>query len=222
MSFISLHIDKNYRQLIMHNEGKFNRDSLDAFNQTLDRVEKDAEAQALIICGEDKCFAQGLDLEFLGSIAPAEAMAFVEECMQMIARLLQYPLPVVAAVNGHAFGLGAMITLASDYSVMRDDRGYFCLPEVDLNMVLIPSMNALVSHKLDAISLRDVLLTGKRIGGSEASQRGIVDEACSSEELITRAETLAEPMMGKDRATLSGLKRGINLPVITVIEATGR
>lgn len=219
MPAISLSSDQHYRQLTLHHEGKFNRDSLDAFNQALDQVEADQEAQALIITGEDKCFAQGLDLEYLGSIAPDTAMQFVEECMVMIGRLLQYPLPVVAAVNGHAFGLGAMITLASDYKVMRDNRGYFCLPEVNLNMVLIATMNALVTHTLSGNTLRDVLLTGKRIGGSEASLRGIVDEACGTENLIARARALAEPMMGKDRNTLSGLKRGIRLPIINAIEA---
>jgi enoyl-CoA hydratase/carnithine racemase len=220
MSPISLHSDGNYRQLIMHNEGKFNRNSLDAFNASLTEVAADLSAQALLISGEGKYFAQGLDLEYLGSITPDDAMGFVEECMHMIGRLLQFPLPVVAAVNGHAFGLGAMITLAADYKVMRADRGYFCLPEVDLNMVLVPCMNALVTHTLTAANLRDTLLTGSRIGGTEACQRGIVDEACSEEALITRAQALAAPMMGKNRDTLAGLKRGIHFPVISAIDAT--
>lgn len=219
MASITLTSNAQYRHLIMHNEGKFNRESLDAFNRALDQVEADTEARALLITGEDKCFAQGLDLEYLGGISPDLAMAFVDECMEMIARLMQYPLPVVAAVNGHAFGLGAMITLASDYKVMRSDRGYFCLPEVDLQMVLIPTMNALVCHRLDAKALRDVLLTGKRIGGEEACERGIVDQSCLLDRLIDTAQALALPMMDKDRATLSGLKRGINLPVISAIEA---
>lgn len=220
MPQVSLSHQTVYRLLKLHNEGKFNRASLDACNQALNEVEADETAQALIITGEDKCFAQGLDLEYLSSVAPDTAMQFVVECMQMIGRLLQFPLPVVAAVNGHAFGLGAMITLASDYKVMRIDRGYFCLPEVNLNMILIPTMNALVTHTLKGNLLRDVLLTGKRIGGAEACQRGIVDEACAIEDLTAKAKALAEPMMNKDRNTLAGLKRGINLPVLNIIEAS--
>ena len=49
---------------------------------------------------------------------------FTELCMRVLARVLDAPFPVVSLVTGHAFGLGAMIVLASDYSVMRDDRGF--------------------------------------------------------------------------------------------------
>ena len=121
---------------------------------------------------------------------------------------------MVSAVNGHAFGLGAMITLASDYAVMREDKGFFCLPEIDIQMNLIPSMNALVTHKLSGCVLRDSLLTGKRIGGVEANERGIVDKSASEDQLLNIAKELAIPMMGKNRVVLEQLKLGINESIL--------
>ena len=112
-------------------------------------------------------------------------MAFVGDCMQMVGRLLTFPIPVASLVNGHAFGLGAMITLASDYKVMREDRGYFRLPEVDLGMTLTERMNALVCGKLSGKVLRDVLLTGKRVGGPEAASCRIVDASGALADLET-------------------------------------
>lgn len=204
--------------LTLHNGGVFNPDSLAAFNEALDAVLDDTSADLLLITGEDKNFSQGLDLEYLGS-APEGAMAFVGDCMRMVGRLLRFPLPVAAVVNGHAFGLGAMITLASDYKVMRQDRGYFCLPEVDLGMTLTERMNALVCSKLSGNVLRDVLLTGKRVTGPEAASLGIVDAAASIEDLFDTATVIAAPMRGKSRQALSGLKRGLNVTTLDVIDA---
>lgn len=218
MTSISLNSSDNFQVLTMHNEGRFNPESLAAFNDALDTSFADPDVQGLIITGEEKIFAQGLDLEYISSADPDISMQFVHNCMVMVGRLLCSPIPIVNAVNGHAFGLGAMITLAGDYSVMRDDRGYFCLPEVDLGMNLIPPMNALVTHKLSGRTLRDSLLTGKRIGGTEAKTLGIVDECCSLEQLLTVAKQLAEPMLGKNRDALAGLKRGIHLDIMQVIE----
>lgn len=218
MSDISLSSSENFQLLTMHNEGRFNPGSLAAFNQALDTVFEDEKHQGLLITGEAKSFAQGLDLEYLTTADPAQAMRFVENCMLMVGRLLSAPIPVVSAINGHAFGLGAMIALASDYKVMREDRGYFCLPEIDLGMTLIPSMNVLVRQKLSGSTLRDCLLTGKRYGGEEAAGLGLVDESCNQDLLLSRSKKLAAPMLGKNRDALAGLKRGINLPIIEMIE----
>lgn len=218
MKNITLDTDGSACTLTMTNGGVFNPDSLAEFNAALDKVLVDETSPLLLITGEDKNFSQGLDLEYLMS-APEGAMAFVRDCMLAVARLLAYPLPVVSLVNGHAFGLGAMITLASDYKVMREDRGYFCLPEIDLGMTLTHRMNALVCGKMSGNTLRDVLQTGLRLSGPEACDRGIVDRAAPLEDLRSIGLELAQPMCGKNRQALSGLKRGINLDILAVIES---
>ncbi len=216
---LSLEINEGMALLTMQAEGKFNPDSLAAFNEALDTVIADENASLLIITGRDKSFAQGLDLDFLYSASPDAAVSFVNDCMRMVGRLLQFPLPVVSAINGHAFGLGFMIAIASDYRVMRSDRGFLCLPEIDLGMTLIPSMNALVTEKLSGALVRDMLLAGKRLGGDEAAARGLIDASCGLDQLLAEAQSVAQPMMGKDRKTLAGLKADVNRPVLDVIEA---
>lgn len=215
---LSLDLQEGKALLTMPEEGKFNPDTLADFNAALDTVIADEGAQLLIITGRDKHFAQGLDLDFLYQADPDTAVGFVNDCMRMVGRLLQFPLPVVSAINGHAFGLGCMIALASDYKVMRSDRGFLCLPEIDLGMTLIPSMNALVTAKLSGSLLRDMLLAGKRIGGDEAAERGLVDACCTVDQLLARAEETAQAMLGKDRKTLAGLKADVHRPILAVIE----
>jgi enoyl-CoA hydratase/carnithine racemase len=201
----------------MHNEGKFNPTSLAEINQALDQVLADESLTGLLISGEEKTFAQGLDLEYLTAEKPDIAMEFVHQCMQMIGRLLRFPMPVVSAINGHAFGLGAMIALASDYQVMREDRGYFCLPEVDLGMVLIPSMNALVINKMNNKAVRDSLLTGSKISGPSAQAAGFIDQCCSLDMIFIEAEKIIAPMLGKNRHAVGGLKEGINQTILAHI-----
>jgi enoyl-CoA hydratase/carnithine racemase len=139
--------------------------------------------------------------------------------MRVLARLLDAPFPVVSLVTGHAFGLGAMIVLASDYSVMRSDRGFFCLPEVDLNMTLTVRMNELVCSKLSPKAIRACLLTGERVTADRALELDIIDGVATLEDLEALGLATAAPMMGKNRGSLAGLKRGFNQPIIELIES---
>ena len=205
--------------LSMPDEGKFNATHLAAFNDALDKVEADQQILGLIISGRGKSFSQGLDLDYLSTLQVPAVASFVEQCMAMIGRLLSLPVPSCAAVNGHAFGLGAMLMLACDFKVMREDRGFFCLPEINLNMTLPASMNALLTGKLQGTLLRDVLLGGVRIGGVEAAERALVDRVCAQENLINESFALMEPLVGKHRHTFANLKRGINKDILAVIEA---
>ncbi|MCG2942458.1 enoyl-CoA hydratase/isomerase family protein, partial [Escherichia coli] len=72
---------------------------------------------------------------------------YVGRIHELFSRVLTFSLPTAAAVNGHAFGGGAMLAMAHDYRVMRDDRGYFCFPEVDINIPFTPGMAALIQAK---------------------------------------------------------------------------
>jgi len=216
---ISLVEEGNFALLSMQGEGLFNPISLEAFNVALDQVEKNEQYQALLITGEGNNFSQGLDLKFLMTLEPADSLQFVENTMVMIGRLLSFPIPVVSLINGHAFGLGAMLALGSDYRVMRSDRGYICLPEVDLAMSFIPSMNALVTNTISGKLRRDMMLTGKRVTGEEAYATDLVDACGDVEQLLGLAQDVVAPALGKDRLTLGRIKQDLNAPILSVVKA---
>jgi enoyl-CoA hydratase/carnithine racemase len=69
---------------------------------------------------------------------------------ELLARVLEIGVPTVAALQGHTFAAGAMLALAHDHRVMRADRGFFCLPEVDLGLTFTPEMSALIAARLPA------------------------------------------------------------------------
>lgn len=200
--------------LRMEGTGLFHLDFLAEFGEALDRVAASPGAACLVVTGAEKSFSAGFDLEKL----PGEGAALTSAGIALLGRFLSLGVPSAAAINGHAFGIGAMLALACDFRVMREDRGYFCLPEVDLGMSLAPAMTALLQAKLAPDVLTELLLTGRRIGGSEAADLAIVDTSCPEDELLGCAIALVEPLAEKDRATYTALKRGLYRHTLEIIE----
>lgn len=201
-------------------ENRFNRGFLDALNGALDEVERERGPAALVtVGGTEKFYSNGLDLAWLGSDeGRQEGARFVEDAIGLFARFLTLPIPSVAAMNGHAFAAGGMLALAHDFRVMRADRGFFCLPEVDINVPLAPGMTALIQAKLAARVVVETVLTGVRLGGPQCVERGIVDEAVPGPEVLPRAIERAAGLAAKDRGTYGSLKRGLYagiLPILT-------
>lgn len=200
-------------------ENRFNPAFITAMNQALDQVEGSSGSAALVTTGgEEKFFSNGLDLGWLMGEGKNEWKAFIPEVLKFLGRLMAFPVPTVAAMNGHAFAAGAMMALAHDYRVMRADRGFFCLPEVDIKIPLAPGMNSLIKCRLSPAVFRDAVLTGKRIGGSEAKGLAIVDEAVPLDQVLPKAVEIAAGLAAKDRKIFGALKREMYRETIDLLE----
>jgi len=199
-------------------ENRFNRDFMDALFAALDEVEKSAGPAALVTTGEGKFYSNGLDLAWMGGDGKDQADALLADVHRMFARFLAFPVPTVAAMNGHAFAGGGMMALAHDFRVMRADRGFFCLPEADLGLPLTPGMNAVVTAKLPTLTAHEAIVTGGRFGGEACVAKGIVHEAAPEAEVLARAIERARPLAGKDRATQVALKRRLYEAELAILE----
>ena len=195
-------------------ENRFNPEHLAELEDAFDQVAAMEGRPAAVLTGEDKFFSNGLDLEWMGSVDPADAKESVERTMRLFARILTSPFGIVAAINGHCFAAGAMMALACDGRVMREDRGFFCLPEVDINMVFLPGMSALVAGRLSPVAAHEAMLSGQRFAGPEARELGIVDAVVSADEVVGAAVDRAARLAGKDPDTVSGIKRGLYSGVV--------
>ncbi|MGY2009685.1 enoyl-CoA hydratase/isomerase family protein [Nocardia gipuzkoensis] len=184
-------------------ENRFSPDWLDTVDAHLDAIERDA--QGLITIGSGKFYSNGLDLDWLMANG-ARAEWYVSRVQELFARILTFPLPTIAAVNGHTFGAGAMLATAHDYRVMREDRGYYCFPEVDINIPFTPGMAALIQAKLSSQAAVTAMTTGHRFSGPDALAAGLVDATASEDELLTTAVDRLTPIVGKNPATLAAIK----------------
>ncbi len=199
-------------------ENRFNRPFLEALNAALDEVEGSAAPAAMVTTGgTEKFYSNGLDLDWMLGEGKDEAQAMLAELLRTLARTLAFPVPSVAAINGHVFAAGAMFAMAHDFRVMRADRGYFCLPEVDLGLPLADGMTAILQAKIEARVLHGILLTGERFGGRECVERGIVDEAVDGEQVLARAIARADSLAGKSREIYASLKRSLYGPALSIL-----
>ena len=193
--------------LAMRNgENRFNRDSVDALHGALDRVEAVEGPVALVTTGEGKFYSNGLDLDWLMS-SSSDSAGFIDDVHRLLGRVLGFAGVTVAAVNGHAYAAGAMLTCAHDYIVMREDRGYWCLPEVDLGLPLSPAMFGVVAARLAGPALRDSLLTGRRYAAPEAATAGIVDEVAPEDRVLACSVEIASELASKNRDVIRAHKQ---------------
>jgi enoyl-CoA hydratase/carnithine racemase len=200
-------------------ENRFNRPFIEAMNQALDTVEQSRGPAALVtIGGEEKFYSNGLDLNWLMGDGQGERQEFIKSVLNFLGRVMGFSVPTVAAINGHAFAAGAMLALAHDFRVMRADRGFFCLPEVDINIPLAPGMTTLINSRLSPRVFRDLILSGIRVGGSQSKEWGIVDEAVPAEQVLSRAIAQASALADKDRQIYQTLKRSMYHEALTLLE----
>ena len=139
-------------------ENRYRGDSVAEWHATLDELAGSEGPLALVVTGTGKFFSNGLDLDWMGANRD-ESPAMLAEVHRLFGRLLTFPAFTVAAVNGHAFAGGAMLTCGFDMRLMRADRGYWCLPEVDLGLPLTDPMFAVVSARLPHATLHESIVT---------------------------------------------------------------
>jgi enoyl-CoA hydratase/carnithine racemase len=187
-------------------ENRFNRASIDALHAALDQVEAIEGPVALVTTGEGKFFSNGLDLDWLMA-GGDETVGFIDDVHRLLGRVLGFPAVTVAAVNGHAFAGGGMLAVAHDYVIMREDRGFWCLPEVDLGLPLTPGMYAVVAAHVPHQAVHDSALSGRRYSGPEAVAAGIADEVASEDAVLDRAVQVASGLAGKNRDVIAKHKR---------------
>jgi enoyl-CoA hydratase/carnithine racemase len=186
-------------------ENRFSPDFLDHVDAFLDDLLADPADAVLLTTATGKFYSNGLDLEWVQA-NPGEFLTYVRRVEALLARLLTLPVPTVTAINGHAFGAGALVALCHDYRLMRADRGFFCLPEVDIRFPFTVGMSALVQSKLTPRAALDAMTTGRRYGGPDALAAGIADALAEEAELMATAAQFARGLAGKDRPTLGMIK----------------
>jgi len=179
----------------------------------LDQAEADEGVAAVVIASaDDKNYSQGIDLQWIMGCWPEpsrhdEVRRFLYRLDDLFARLLTFPVPVIAAINGHAFGDGAIMACACDFRFMRADKGFFCFPEVDVNIPFLPGMLAICRKAVPEQKLNEVYLTGKRCGGAELAEAHVVEKACADGEALEADVMAFASSFAKGRRVFREIKR---------------
>ena len=197
-------------------ENRFHPDWLASVNSLLDQVEQAEGPKALVTTATGKFFSNGLDLDWLFAHAD-RAGEYVGGVQELLARVLSLPMVTVAALQGHTFAAGAMFSLAHDFRVMRADRGFWCLPEAEINIPFSAGMSALIQSRLTPQTAHEAMVTARRYGGHDALAAGLVDRTADEGEVRAAAIGIAAPQAAKAGPTVGTIKARMYAPVLVAL-----
>ena len=188
-----------------------NRQNL-AFAQAMlavfDEILADKEISAVVLTsGDEKNFSQGVDIK-----------AFMYGMNDVFKKLLLAPIPVIAAINGHAFGNGAIISCACDFRFMKSDRGFFCFPEVDLGIPFLPGMIAFVKKAMPYYLYNELKLTGRRVGAVELAEKHFLEKASPDQAALMQDALAFARGFNKKRGIFGEHKRRLHKEIIAVMD----
>jgi enoyl-CoA hydratase/carnithine racemase len=200
-------------------ENRINLDSLARLNELLDEIEATDGPASIVLTGSGKFFCNGLDLERFGNQRD-EFVETLHQLEQTIGRLLVFPAYTVAALNGHAFAGGALISCAFDYRIMREDRGYWCMNEAEIGLTLDERLWSILANRLPRATATVAATTARRFSGPDALRFGIVEAVAGEGDVLAQALVVAESMANLDRPTLGAHKRLIHGAEATLLGFT--
>ncbi len=137
--------------------------------------------------------------------------------MTLLRRLLIFPLPTIAAINGHCYAAGIMLALACDWRIMLNNCGDICLSEVKLGIPILIGLRELIRFKMTPNTLRTAALSGKKFSCKEALNAKIIDEmVMDRDDLLKRSIEFATFLskFSKHRTNYSRLKYDLYYEIV--------
>jgi len=200
MAKVAYELDGRVAVVTMNSgENRFNFPFFEAFLGVLDEIEHATDANALVVKSSDtKIWSNGIDLDWLLPALEKEGPDLMDrfraEMYGFMRRVLTCPMPTIAAINGHAFAGGAFLAFAHDFRFMRSDRGWICLPEVDINMTLGPVFSAIARRAVPQYKFEEMQYTGKRLTAQECEEHHIIMKACPPDDLMEEVIAFARSL----------------------------
>jgi len=183
------------------------RDLLAAFRQLRD----DRAVRCVILTGAGpRAFASGADIKEMVGMSPEQALAFGRLGQGVAAAIEGLPQPVIAAVNGYAFGGGCELALACDIR-LASGNAQFAQPEVTLGIPPGWGGTQRLPRLIGPGAAADMILTGRRIGAEEALRLGLVQAVYPQEALLDEATKLARQIARNSPRALANAKRAMAL-----------
>jgi enoyl-CoA hydratase len=172
----------------------------------------DPQARVVILTGAGRAFCAGGDLDWIMTFPddPAARDDSLREGAQIIEEMLRFPLPVIAAVNGAAVGLGCSIAVLSDI-VLISDRAFLADPHVSVGLVAGDGGAAFWPLLTPILRSREYLFTGDRIPAVTAVELGLASRVVPRDSLLDEARALASRLAAQPPEALRGTKRVANM-----------
>lgn len=197
-----------------------NNELLAAMMGALDEAERDANVRALIITGAGRAFCAGADIAAFQrhlEAGPAEAVAcFMRPGQRMTRRVETFLKPVIAAVNGLAYGGGCELVEAS-HLALAADTVHFCKAEINIGIIPTFGGTQRLPRNVGRKAATELILTGRKFAAAEAARLGLINRVVPGADLIGAAMDLAKALAAKPpltvAAALTAIHRGMDVAI---------
>src|SRR5438874_1903760 len=204
-------------------------DQLNAINDELHlgltrlfpQLSADAEARVAVITGEGRAFSAGGDFDLLDRMAKDRALRrdVIAEGRELVINMIRCRVPVVAAVNGPAVGLGCSVIALSDVVYMAASA-YLSDPHVMVGLVAADGGALTWPLHAGLLLAKEYAFTGERISAARAAEIGLVNHVCPDNEVVPAALAAAHKIAALPRQAVEATKRVLNMHLERAVLAT--
>lgn len=216
--YITTKINGDYGEIVLNRPEKrnaFDWQFLEQLNQTIDGLKNDQNLRAIILrSNSKKAFCSGVDLDVLESFSnPGEARQFALLLEETMLHLFQFPLPVIADINGHAFGGGFGLAMAGDIRLMNINAK-IRFPAVHIGAILPINCTIRLNYLIGLSMSKELLLTGRSIDAEESKKLGLVHYTGDSESIEKQIHFYLQQFREGNREALILQKIALNQQIV--------
>ncbi len=209
-----IHVEKKEKYAIVTLDrpgvlNALNKDLLLGILHTFEDLAKDKTISCIILTGKGKAFVAGADIKEMQDLTANEAREFSAIGQAAFKRVEDFPVPVIAAVNGFALGGGCELALACDIRI-ASSKAKLGQPEVNLGVIPGFGGTQRLTRLIGSSKAKYLLFTGEIISAEKALSLGLVNEVVEEEKLLTRCEEIATILTQKSTIAMSLCKKAID------------
>lgn len=195
-----------------------NTDVLKELKHLFTNLEEDREIKVIVITGKgEKAFVAGADITEMKDKSPVEAKEFAETGHAAFNQIENCSKPVIAAINGYAFGGGNELALACDIR-LASENAKFGQPEVGLGIIAGFGGTQRLPKIIGPSRAKEMLLTGDTIDAKKAQEIGLVSNVVTQEELMDKALKMASSIAENAPLALKMTKEAIDFGLSEGVE----
>jgi enoyl-CoA hydratase/carnithine racemase len=185
------------------------------------QLDADDDARVAVLTGAGRAFSAGGDFDYLDQLSrdPALRNTTMQHGRQIVTGMVRCRVPVVAAVNGPAVGLGCSLVALSDIVFMAQSA-HLADPHVLLGLVAADGGPIAWPSLMSMQLAKEYALTGERIPAARAAAIGLVNHVCPDDEVLDQAMACAQKIASLPRGAVEDTKRVVNMQLERTVLAT--
>src|SRR6266850_4327635 len=205
--------------LLRMENGKANAISASLLERLDGLIAQLGDARAAVITGQGSAFCAGLDLPALADLDRQTMRGFIQRFSAVILRVFELPIPLIAAVNGHAVAGGCVLALQADVRIGADRDARIGLNETRIGIGLPGPVLETLRWQVPGSSLTPLALEGRLVSPREALQLGLLHELVPEGDLLDRALNRASALAALPPAGLRMVKESLRKPAAAAARA---